>query len=197
MRNLVDIILESMNKNDIPEFKNINDFYNHFKNMGIFKEEKNSLKYKPLKGRTIRITKNSTGISIALTYVTYSITNRNLKELEESYTEIIDVIEEDKKAREELTKLGSKKVYCVVYFTQSAVDGAEMKEMPAKDVAEFIEDHGFPVEVYASKDSAEKMNKALSNYADNYNFDSYNTYNQSYANRQLENVRKRIKDRLV
>lgn len=195
MRNLVDIILESMNKNDIPEFKNINDFYNHFKNMGIFKEEKNSLKYKPLKGRTIRLTKNSSSIDIALTNVIYSISNRDTKELEESYIKIIELIEEDKTSREELNKLGSKKVYCVTYFTQSPVDGAEIKEMPAKDVAKFIEDYGFPVEVYVSKDSAEKMNKALSNYADN--FDGYSMYNQSYANKQLENVRKRIKDRIV
>lgn len=195
MRNLVDIILESMNKTDIPEFKNINDFYTHFKNMGIFKEEKNSLKYKPLKGRTIRITKNSSSIDIALTNVIYTISNRDTKELEESYTKLIDLIEEDKTAREELNKLGSKKVYCVAYFTQSPVDGAEIKEMPAKDVAKFIEDYGFPVEVYISKDSAVKMNRALSDYADN--FDGYNMYNQSYANRQLESVRKRIKDRIV
>lgn len=195
MRNLVDIILESMNKNDIPEFKNINDFYNHFKNMGIFKEEKNSLKYKPLKGRTIRLTKNSSSIDIALTNVIYSISNRDTKELEESYIKIIELIEEDKTSREELNKLGSKKVYCVTYFTQSPVDGAEIKEMPAKDVAKFIEDYGFPVEVYVSKDSAEKMNKALSDYADNFN--GYNMHNQSYANRQLESIRKRIKDRIV
>ena len=195
MRNLADIIWESMNKTDIPEFKNINDFYNHFKNMGIFKEEKNSLKYKPLKGRTIRITKNSSSITIALANVIYSISNRDRQELEESYTKIIELIEEDKTSREELNKLGSKKVYCVTYFTQSPVDGAEIKEMPAKDVAKFIEDYGFPVEVYISKDSAEKMNKALSDYADN--FDGYNMHNQSYANKQLESVRKKIKDRLI
>lgn len=195
MRNLVDIILESINKNDIPEFKNINDFYNHFKNMGIFKEEKNSLKYKPLTGRTIRITKNSNSIDIALTNVIYTISNRDTKELEESYTKFIEIIEKDQKSREELNKLGSKKVYCVTYFTQSPVDGAEIKEMPAKDVAKFIEDYGFPVEVYVSKDSAEKMNRALSNYADN--FDGYSMHNQSSANRELENVRKRIKDRIV
>lgn len=195
MRNLVDIILESMNKTDIPEFKNINNFYNYFKNMGIFKEEKNSLKYKPLKGRTIRITKNSSSITIALTNVIYSISNRDRQELEESYTKLIELIEEDKTSREELNKLGSKKVYCVVYFTQSPVDGAEIKEMTAKDVAKFIEDYGFRVEVYTSKDSAEKMNRALSNYADN--FDGYNMHNQSYANRQLESVRKRIKDRIL
>lgn len=195
MRNLADIILESMNKTDIPEFKNINDFYNHFKNMGIFKEEKNSLKYKPLKGRTIRITKNSSSITIALANVIYSISNRDTQELEESYTKLIELIEEDKTSREELNKLGSKKVYCVVYFTQSPVDGAEIKEMPAKDVAKFIEDYGFPVEVYISKDSAVKMNRALSDYADN--FDGYNMHNQSYANKQLESVRKGIKDRII
>ena len=174
---------------------NIHEMLDKFKDMGVFKESGNILKYKPLASQTIIINKMLNSLKISVGYVTYSGRNTDMDDLNEAAVKCVKVIEEDLKLRKNLKKLGATKVYCVVYFTQSPVDGAKIQEMSAKDVAKFIEDYGYPVEVYASNSSANKILKAINFIADN--FDGETVYNSSYVYKNLDDVRKTVKDRLV